>query len=272
MSLERELVSFARSKLPFKIIYTTQNGPLLQNLTRRLLVLDSSFNPPHRGHATLIKKSILYQFDKNISIATINTRSVLLLLSLKNADKKSTDLTGYLHRLEMIKLFAQHIFNDYGLTCSIGLTNKSLFAEKLTAIFDSLDSPMKECLKITFLLGFDTLIRLLDPKYYKGEGLEKALGPFFDRASCFVVSRDDGHYSFQSQKNYITDIRNGKFDGEVPASWADHIFLESGTSDSLKISSSSIRANIKSGKTEFWKESTYPDIVRYIVEKGLYHN
>ncbi|VEU24342.1 DEKNAAC105643 [Brettanomyces naardenensis] len=269
-----ELKTFLGSNFSFKIIYNTSNGALVSPLTNRILVLDSSFNPPHRAHCSLVVKSALFKFpsQNEFSVSTINTKSVLLLLSLNNADKKQADLSSYVHRLEMVKLLAGHISDDYGLACAIGLTDKSLFVDKMHAIGEGLkrEFPTRyNAINMTFLLGFDTLVRLLDSKYYEGNSLEETLGPFFDRSSCFVLSRDGKEYSQQYQKEYVEKIRSGKFDGQIPPSWADHIFIVSGDDSLLSVSSSEVRALAGKGDDN-WERYTFADIAEYIKSKGLY--
>jgi len=269
MSSLSVLKTFVSSGSAFKIIYTTSNGPIINNLTSRVLILDSSFNPPHFGHAALVKKSILYRFPEksNVSTSTINRKSVLLLLSLKNADKKSADLRNYAERLDMIQLLASHISADYGIACSIGLTDKSLFAEKINAISEELNKPE---VKYTFLLGFDTLVRLLDPKYYPGQSVSSALKPLFSNSDCFILSRDDKKYTQEEQRKYVQRFESPDSKIAISSGLTRHLYLEKGDGPSLSISSSEIRSLIESRK-EDWKKYTYFDIADYIVENDLYN-
>lgn len=262
------LKTFVTSGSAFKIVYTTSNGPIISNITKRVLVLDSSFNPPHFGHATLVKKSILYHFpdQSDVSVSTINTKSVLLLLSLKNADKKTADLGNYSLRLDMIQLLASHISEDYGIACSIGLTTKSLFTEKISAINQEINKPQ---VKFTFLLGFDTLVRLFDPKYYPNQSISSALKLLFANSSFFILSRNDEKYPQEEQEKYIEKIERGEFKNDIPSEWTRHLFLVRGDGTSLNISSSEIRAMINGGQ-EKWKKYTYADIIGYITDHNMY--
>lgn len=235
-------------------------------MTDRVLVLDSSFNPPHRGHSALVAKSIAYPFPtppNQFSIQTINTRSVLLLLSLKNADKQTKQLRSYTDRLEMMQMLASHIASEFGVACSIALTNRSLFVDKQQVITNHLESlyPTRRDLDLTFLLGFDTLIRVLDPKYYTTD-LNSALAPLFNSSSCFVLARDTPSYPLAAQTNYLSS-------NQLPSSWASKIHIVDADSSSVDISSSLIR-KMAHEHSHMWQSMTYPDIARYIETHALY--
>lgn len=61
---------------PFSLIWSSAKEPLSKPGHR--IILDSSFNPPHKAHAGLIQASCASQQD---------TSDVLLILSTKNVEK-----------------------------------------------------------------------------------------------------------------------------------------------------------------------------------------
>jgi nicotinamide-nucleotide adenylyltransferase len=133
----------------------------------QISVLDSSFNPPTLAHLALadaprpsIGGEVGGEYDAKI-----------YLLSVRNADKtlKPTD-ASYIQRLEMMLLLAQD--SKSSAEVAIGIVDEPTFvgkASKLLAFLQqrlsglALAPPRPE---LTFLLGLDTLERLLAPRYY----------------------------------------------------------------------------------------------------------
>lgn len=97
-------------------------------------VLPGSFNPVHEGH-----RGMLAAAERIIG------KPGIFELAVYNPDK------GILSREEVLKRVKQ--FQDAGLP--VVLTLKSLFVDK-AALFE----------KCTFVVGYDTAVRLVDPKYY----------------------------------------------------------------------------------------------------------
>ncbi|ORZ00429.1 hypothetical protein BCR43DRAFT_485207, partial [Syncephalastrum racemosum] len=124
--------------------------------SERLLVLDSSFNPPTRAHAALIQQTLE---------EPIQFTGVLLLFSSRNADKQLSG-ASIQQRVEMMELLAKSLPN-----CGVAITVHARFIDKARMLDGA-----------CFLMGVDTVKRLLDPKYYD-EPVEIALAPFFARCS-----------------------------------------------------------------------------------------
>jgi hypothetical protein len=85
----------------------------------------------------------------------------LLLLAKQNADKAVVG-ASLVQRMQMMELLAAD--DDTGRTCC-GLTGHALFVDKAAAL-QALCAPGA---RVHMLVGFDTWIRITDPKYY-GEG------------------------------------------------------------------------------------------------------
>ncbi|KAJ3905228.1 Nucleotidylyl transferase [Lentinula edodes] len=147
----------------------------------RILVLDSSFNPPTLAHLALAKS--------NRPEGDYDAK--LLLLSVRNADKelKPGDAT-HVQRLEMMMELAEDLrdANDHESNNNVAVAIideptfvgkskllRTLLKERLRAM-----SLMSE-VELTFILGIDTLERLFDTKYYESseEKMFKALRGFF---------------------------------------------------------------------------------------------
>lgn len=204
-----------------------------------LLILDSSFNPPHWGHYTLIKKSYehyrtLYP-DKQID--------VLLLLSVQNADKDAKPAT-FDKRVEMMCLMARMITNSKPKSsCSVGLTIFGKFVDK--------DKVVRERFfnhgKIVYLAGFDTITRIFDPKYYVPDTPAVALNEFMKQTEfCCLTRYDDKSGAdieqlFITQINYSKEISEGKFEPLIPREWGSKVNVLMNDPKYSDVSSSSIR-------------------------------
>ncbi|ORZ14036.1 hypothetical protein BCR42DRAFT_438970 [Absidia repens] len=145
---------------------------------RRLLILDSSFNPPTKAHAALLKKA-LQAHPSNYFDAS------LLLFSSKNADKELTA--------------RRKATSSLGCPVYVGLTRHAKFIDKATSIqqwyhhnqqhpSSSSSSSSSSPLELHFILGYDTVTRLLEPKYYQPLTVKQALDPFFSH--CYLICAD----------------------------------------------------------------------------------
>lgn len=138
-----------------------------------LAVLDSSFNPPTRAHLHLL----------SLAAEQLGLSHSLLLLAKQNADKPVLG-ASLVQRLEMMELIAAAADPPASTLC--GVTAHPLFVDKAAAL-RSLCEPDA---RIAVLVGFDTWVRIVDPKYYAEGGLEAALTQIFDAVEVVVASRD----------------------------------------------------------------------------------
>ena len=128
------------------------------------LVFPGSFNPPHSGHVTLASAAV--KAAKNTLAEDVRSRTreppIFFELSLINADKPPIDPRTVSDRLNRM-LELQGLPEKWGIL----LTRAPLFAEKLTCIDECiLDSSHGPLPKVSFVIGSDTMLRIVDPKYY----------------------------------------------------------------------------------------------------------
>uniref|UniRef100_A0A7S1QFS7 Cytidyltransferase-like domain-containing protein n=1 Tax=Alexandrium catenella TaxID=2925 RepID=A0A7S1QFS7_ALECA len=135
-------------------------------------VLDSSFNPPTRAHLHLL----------DMATERFGLERKLLLLAKVNADKALQGAT-LPQRLQMMQLIAQA---DASGSTLCGLTAHPLFVDKATA----LTSFCREGARVLLLVGFDTWVRITDPKYYAEGQLPQVLERIFKAVEVAVASRD----------------------------------------------------------------------------------
>jgi nicotinamide-nucleotide adenylyltransferase len=188
------LDSFISSPHTFQITNTTSTPP---NHTT-LHILDSSFNPPTKAHLNLAEWS--------------RPRTVLLLLAIQNADKPPKPVS-FDHRLAMMNLLAQEIEHHGGTSVLIALSKHARFVDKARDVLLS----FPEMQKVVWLVGYDTLIRVLDQKYYPGT-LEDSLRGFWERNRLVCAIRGDD----VTERGYVDRIRRGEVIG-VPPAWAEYI-------------------------------------------------
>ncbi|RCK63930.1 Nicotinamide mononucleotide adenylyltransferase [Candida viswanathii] len=265
----KQLQEFVASKADFSIIYST-SASFINSNTQRVCVLDSSFNPPHLGHYALVEESLTKNYD-NIPL---KDKAVLLLLSVKNADKTHPKPEPFETRLELMYLMANDLAKKYPVNISIGLTSHAKFVDKslsvLNYIRENEDTHFPD-IKLTFLVGFDTLIRIFNPKYYLPDKLSNSLEQFMKNTDLFCLTRTDETFSHDQQSKYVDDIKRGSHE-EIPSHWSDNIYLLENIGNNSRIStisSSAIRKCIKD-QDEIWKSEVLPEVSDYIVQEELY--
>ncbi len=147
-----------------RFLFTEQ---AFQTRPRRLGILDSSFNPPTRAHRHLLwAASTRFQFDHR-----------LLCLAKTNVDKAVTG-ASLAHRLRMMALLARKMGDT-----SVGVTAHGRFVDKAEALRLAF-GPQTH---LYFIMGYDTAVRLFDPKYY-GD-MEASLRAFFALAEVVFTNR-----------------------------------------------------------------------------------
>ncbi|KAK0752429.1 hypothetical protein B0T18DRAFT_388370 [Schizothecium vesticola] len=148
----RALLAFQHSASPFQVICTLNPPPTqTQTRPRTLIILDSSFNPPTLAHLHMATSAL-----RAAACNKTNSPRLLLLLSVQNADKPVKP-AGFAQRLAMMHVFAGDVQRNVG---------------------DDL----------VVLVGFDTLVRIFDAKYYGGEeGMRREVGGFLGRARLRVT-------------------------------------------------------------------------------------
>ncbi|KAJ6520887.1 hypothetical protein DFH09DRAFT_225203 [Mycena vulgaris] len=228
-----------RGLSPLELVYvphdkwprTTSAQPL------QISVLDSSFNPPTLAHLALANAA--------------ESNAHLYLLSVRNADKslKSTD-ASHLQRLEMMLLLA------HPHRAAVAIIDEPTFAGKarvLRAAFPGAG--------VTFLLGFDTLERVLAPRYYGGEEpMAAALDAFFSPShdNARVVCARRGAVSPET----LARAERFMADGRIA-------LVDIGAAEQT-YSSTAVREAIRRGDGDSWKQLVPPDVANYIIKENLY--
>ncbi len=131
-------------------------------------VLPASFNPPTAAHEALVRQSgAMVAFDE-----------VLLIVDQQAMDKEGKGAPFEDRLLMLLALFGADP------RISLGICNRGLFLDKL----DALQKVYSRERQTYFIVGYDTMVRVLDPAYY--EDREEALRALFGQARFLVANRE----------------------------------------------------------------------------------
>jgi nicotinamide-nucleotide adenylyltransferase len=199
--------------------------PLPKQEWKRLYILDSSFNPPHYAHLQILGKC-----PKEEGFAH------MVLFATTNMDKKTDDVQS---RLEMIGLLDE----------AFAVTDCGRFCDK--ALLFSCPT--------TFLMGYDTIVRFFDPKYYNS--FEETMNQFFQTSRIRVIDRGDHRCSMWDRDELKHAIQ-----------WKNGVEVEGPIAPISSTDCRKIVRNFYKGKaTRSDLEQLMPKvIVDYILEHNLY--
>mmetsp|Transcript_44922 Transcript_44922/g.108592 ORF Transcript_44922/g.108592 Transcript_44922/m.108592 type:complete len:458 (+) Transcript_44922:150-1523(+) len=127
------------------------------------LIFPGSFNPPHKGHVSLAEAAVQTE-QKRRPCSRSDKRAVYFELSLSNADKPAIDPRSIMERLQYF-LELESLPSHWGVI----LTMAPLFSDKVRRIKNCIETFDNSCPKMSFVIGTDTLVRLIDPKYYDND-------------------------------------------------------------------------------------------------------
>lgn len=275
----RALKTFQLSKAKFSILCSLPPG--LKELAPRppspvphtLLVLDSSFNPPTLAHQRMALSALR---DEKYG----TDARVLLLLAINNADKAPKP-ASFPQRLAMMYLLALDLLADLEVTGSakrtevdLAVTTEPYFHSKGSAIAASeFYSAHPARMEQIYLTGFDTLIRIFDPKYYPNNSMRTALDPFLSYSSLRVTTRTDADWGdAAAQRAYLDNLRNGALEQEGGRKeWAAKIELVEGRKGGEEvISSTKIRDAVQREDWARLRELASDAITDWVREERLY--
>lgn len=101
-----------------------------------------------------------------------------------------------------------------GVTVDIGLTSKPYFHDKSRVIAEA--GVYDDDLEQVVLVGFDTLVRIFDAKYYGGEeGMGREVGGFLGRARLRVMMRPGGEWGDVGEQRGWVEGLDERWKGRV---------------------------------------------------------
>ncbi|KAG4442265.1 hypothetical protein IFR05_002256 [Cadophora sp. M221] len=277
------LQSFRTSNTPFQILSSI---PKPLNSTplppppppKTLYILDSSFNPPTLAHARIILSAL------QTSHSASTPHRVLLLLAIQNADKAPRP-ASFEERLATMEVFAQDLLAKIKPSSSsqpeqsevgidIGVTTLPYFADKYPHISPSSTYPLPET-KQVHLIGYDTLVRLLDTKYYPPSHTLKPIQPFLEKHRLRVTYRADDEWGDRkAQDRYLRDLGEGKReDVGGLREWVTEKRIEmvEGRREGEEVvSSTKVRNAVADGDKEALGKLVTAGVKEWILREGLY--
>ena len=137
---------------------------------RRIGILCGSFNPLTLAHTKLAARACqVFQLER-----------VFFTLAKVTVDKEQVTGLGLEDRLLLLSLYAQR--HDH---VGVAVVNRGLYFEQAQA----LRALLGEQSELSFVVGMDKLLQILDPRYYQDR--EAALRQLFALASLIVANRRD---------------------------------------------------------------------------------
>ncbi|KAI5845413.1 cytidylyltransferase family protein [Tricharina praecox] len=253
------LKTFAVS--PQTFLHLPPLPPSASSACTHVHVLDSSFNPPTLAHLSLALSSLssLSAHPHPTPTNPSNTR-LLLLLATQNVDKP-TSPAPFEDRLAMMALLSRS--PAISVPVDIALTKHARFLDKARDLADAYPGAEQ-----VYLIGYDTLIRLLDGKYYPtGMG---ELAKFFKRNQVVCTMRE-GAWGEQGQREFLESVKRGEREKEgCRREWAQRITLVEGREEGRGVSSTKVREAVKSGDVNALERLLTKEVAEYVRERGLY--
>ncbi|KAI4180305.1 MAG: hypothetical protein LQ346_007025 [Caloplaca aetnensis] len=261
---QTSLESFTSSTSSFLVLNTVpSHTPPSSKPPSTLHVLDSSFNPPTRAHLRIALSAL--------RSSAPNPQRLLLLLATQNADKAPKP-AAFEQRVAMMTLLAQDILDEYSnassdhaaddaLAVDVGVTKKPFFHDKALCIEESgyySDAKTREQPQQVHLLGFDSLVRLLDTKYYGPEHTLAPVEALFGRHRIRVTRRTeegDKYGTVKEQDRLRKALEEGERESEGgKREWAQKIEMVDGEGEAVSSTKARISANV----------GDWPDVERLV--------
>jgi len=157
-----------------------------------ILVFSGSFNPPTTAHLALLKQAQRFarQHEPMFVYAAFSTHTT---------DKEAVERPLLLDRILLLKRLLHTRLPHAGIM----LFNRGLYIEQAMAIRASF--PRVE--RIFFLVGFDKIVQILDPRYY--DDRDRVLSALFKLAVLLVAPR--GNAGEQELADLLRQPENQRF-------------------------------------------------------------
>ena len=183
-------------------------------------------------------------------------------------------------------LFAQDILDEYSVSrkpgtaedaiaVDVGVTKKPYFHDKAISIEKSSfykDEKTGQQPQQVHLLGFDSLIRLLDTKYYPPEHTLEPVNALFGSHRIRVTRRTEDHDKWgrkEDQDEYWEALAIGDREQEGgKRGWAERIEMVEGESET--VSSTKVREAVGNGEWEKVEKLVGHNVREWIESQELY--
>jgi nicotinamide-nucleotide adenylyltransferase len=200
-----------------RILVISRSREVAERMPKEVGIFPSSFNPITTGHMAILQEAVQIKAFQEI----------MLVLDTQAMDKEIFGAT-LVDRLLMLQV----LFEDHPRV-SLGVSNRGLFLAKA----EVLKEMYPKGTSMTFIVGYDTLVRVFDPKYY--EDREGALDRLF--ATCTFMVANRGDCGREAIQQLMVSRDNTRFMGKV------HFFEI--PNHLAQISSNRVRQRVREGKS-----------------------
>ena len=172
LSIRHSVAQLRQSAAPIvKVMYAT---PSVAAPGRRMAVFAGSFNPLTIAHEAIIEQAL----------GTVQCDEAVVSIAVHTIDKTEQQGASLVDRLVSLTSLARA-----HQRVSVAVTNLGLYLDQAMAYrkaFPKLGG-------LTFLVGFDKIVQILDPRYYQDR--DRELGQLFRLARFMVAPRGDNDRS-----------------------------------------------------------------------------
>lgn len=168
----------------------------------------------------------------------------------------------------MMSIFAFELSSTSSSAIDIGVTKFPYFSDKAESIQQSKAYPQDTTQ--VHLTGFDTLIRILDSKYYDDKTL-KSLDPFLSRHRLRVTYRATDKWGGKEEQDaYLQKLEEGGRESEGgKREWATRIEMVDGVAAG-GISSTKVREAVGKVDEGELKRLCTEEVAGYVLQEKLY--
>jgi nicotinamide-nucleotide adenylyltransferase len=160
----------------------------------------------------------------------------------------------------------------------VGVTTTPYYTDKSVAIASTNQYPDHP--KHIHIVGYDTLIRIANPKYYPSHSPPlSALGPFFSAGHGFLTTQRPYDPSDESSKDFGTEQEQTEFLDELRRGGKEELGFKSEWTKQIQmlppgegqgVSSSRIRAAVKAGRWDEAGKLCTPSVLQWVRLRYLY--
>jgi nicotinamide-nucleotide adenylyltransferase len=138
-----------------------------------IIVFPGSFNPPTRAHLALLRQARKFANRQG------GHWQIYAAMSKQIVDKEAVERMTLLDRIVLL----ERVLKDKVKGAGILLLNKGLYVEQAEGI----RAAFPQVCRLYFLLGFDKMVQILDPRYYTDR--DAALRELFRQSQLLVAPR-----------------------------------------------------------------------------------
>lgn len=212
-----KLVNQLDSNAPPQVVIVHRTSEPIHKSGKKLGIFSGSFNPLTVAHIKMVEEAReRFQLDE-----------LLLLLAKANVDK---DVFGWplAGRILTLKRYAEKHNN-----VSVGISSHGRYIDKIEALKTLY--PVETAYH--FIVGYDTLVRIVDPKYYTD--VQTELQHLFSQCNFIVANRD--HVDIETIKQFLAQPTLQPYSASIAYLTLPDFYAE--------VSSTEVRQRIEQGET-----------------------